>query len=541
MKIFKSLALVLVLFALSVSCGASSQQSKSEDEKTPKNTDLPRSTPAQEGVDPDAIDQFVRALMMVPQTDIHHVMVVRHGKVIAEAHPAPFTKDDVHTLYSCSKTFTMLAIGMLVDDGKLSVDDKVIDLLPDKAPTAKSQALKKMTVRHLLTMTAGIKPSLELRQESDDWARTWLAQPVTRLGRFQYDSLCTFMLAAIVQRITGKTLLEFLNDRFFHPLGIYEADWEESPDGTNVGGWGLRLTVESMAKAGICIMNKGKWDGKQLVSARWIDEASQKHTNYSKPSKRQTDTNQGYCYQMWRCLLPGAFRADGAYGQFIVMSPERDLVVVITGVSENTGKELATIWDKLIPGVKNAELPANDAAQKAFEKMLANVALPLLNGYKGAQEYTFTLGPNARNYKTMHLIFDGDMCNMTLTRNNGDEESYPFMHNGWAKQTTTHVPPYNNAVKPVNLNEVKGLVNKYTTAGNYAHTSDNIFTLRLYWTTWIVPNTFIIKMNKDLTATITNDEGYPDCDSEVINATYVISAICSGDPPPIIAPKIPNE
>ena len=141
-----------MLVAVSVSCVASSQQSKSEGEKPAKNTVLPRSTPAQEGVDPIAIGQFVDALMAVPETNIHHVMVVRHGKVIAEAHPEPFHKDDVHTLYSCSKTFTMLAIGMLVADGKLSVNDKVIDLLPDKAPKVKSAALKAMTVKHLLTM-----------------------------------------------------------------------------------------------------------------------------------------------------------------------------------------------------------------------------------------------------------------------------------------------------------------------------------------------------------------------------------------------------
>ncbi len=165
MNISKSLILILALFTLSVSCGASSQQAKSEVDNAINNTELPRSTPAQEGVDPDAISQFVKTLMAVPQTDIHHVMVVRHGKVIAEAHPAPFTQEDVHTLYSCSKTFTMLAVGMLVDEGKLSVNDKVIDLLPDKAPKAKSAALKAMTVKHLLTMTAGIKPSLELRQE----------------------------------------------------------------------------------------------------------------------------------------------------------------------------------------------------------------------------------------------------------------------------------------------------------------------------------------------------------------------------------------
>ena len=417
--------------------------------------------------------------------------------------------------------FTLVARHSLcLDDGKLSVNDKVIDLLPDKAPKVKSAALKAMTVKHLLTMGAGIKPSLELRQESKDWARTWLAQPVTKLGKFQYDSMCTFMLSAIVQRITGKTLLEFLNERFFHPLGIYEADWEESPDGINVGGWGLRLTAESMAKAGICIMNKGKWEGKQLVSARWIDEASLKHTNYSKPSKKQTDTNQGYCFQMWRCLLPDAFRADGAYGQFIVMSPKNDLIVVITGVSSNTGKELACIWNKLIPGVKDAPILGVEEKQKLLDEKLAKLSLPLLKGEKGSGEYTFTLDPNARNYKTVQLKFDGDNCAMTLTHIDGEVENYPFTHNGWAQQTTTHVPPYSNTVQAVNIKKIDGLNGDYTTAGNYAWTSNNTLSLRLYWTNWIVPNTFTININGDGTATITNEEGYPGCKPEIIKATY---------------------
>ena len=513
MRIFNTILLILMLTVTSATVIANTQQD---------NTALPRSMPALEGVDPVAIGQFVDALMAVPQTDIHHVVVVRHGKVIAEAHPSPFTKDDVHTLYSCSKTFTMLAIGMLVDDGKLSVSDKVVDLLPEKAPKTKSAALKAMSVHHLLTMTAGIKPSLSLRQESNDWARAWLAQPVTKLGKFQYDSMCTFMLSAIVQRISGKTLLEFLNERFFHPMGIYEADWEMSPDGINVGGWGLRLTAESMAKAGICIMNKGKWQDKQLVSARWIDEASRKHTNYDKIGKRATDTNRGYCYQMWRYLLPGAFRADGAYGQFIVMSPERDLVVVITGVSHNTGKELACIWDKLIPGVKNSPFSADDAAQQALEQKLVNVALPLLKGKgnNGNPYIMLELGANSRNYKTMSLMCGDEDCYLTITRNDGSAEVYPFSLTGWGWNKTKNVPPYNNAVGPVNLKKIEGLEGDYVTAGNYAWINDKKLVLKLYWTNWIVPNTFTVDLKDDGTATITNDEGYPGTDPEVINATY---------------------
>lgn len=511
MNIIKKILLVLILLA--ATCEISSAAT---------NTALPRSTPAQEGVDANAVRVFVDSLMNVPETDIHHVMVVRHGKVIAEAHPAPFMKDDVHTLYSCSKTFTMLAIGMLVDDGKLSVNDKVIDLLPDKAPVEKSDALKAMTVKHLLTMTAGITPALELRQEGDDWVRIWLAQPVTKLGIFQYDSFCTFMLSAIVQRITGKTLLEFLNERFFHPLGIYEADWEECPDGINVGGWGLRLTAESMAKAGICMMNGGKWQGKQLISAKWIDEASQAHTNYSNPGSKPTDTNQGYCYQMWRCLLPDAFRADGAYGQFIVMSPECDLVVVITGVSNNTGKELACIWNHLIPGIKDAPLPDDEKAQRHLADRHATVSLKMLMGDKsnGKKRITLSLGDNARNYKTMQFDYGENHCDITLTSNDGTVQKFPVSYLRWAKISTLQVPPYSNTVSPVNVKEIKGIDGNFSVAGNYAWENDNRLVLRLYWTNWIVPNTFTIDFNNDGTVIITNDEGYPGCEPEVITATY---------------------
>jgi len=503
--------IVWVLFVFAATCLASNAAT---------NTVLPRSNPAQEGVDANAISVFVDSLMNVPETDIHHLVVVRHGKVIAEMHPYPFIKDDVHTLYSCSKTFTMLAIGMLVDDGKLSVNDKVVDLLPEKVPAEKSDALKAMTVKQLLTMTAGIKPWLELRQESDDWARMWIAQPVNDPGKFQYDSMCTFMLAAIVQRITGKTLLEFLNERFFHPMGIYEADWEESPDGINVGGWGLRLTAESMAKAGICIMNKGRWQGRQLVSAQWIEEASQAYAYYSNPGPKPTDTNQGYCYQMWRCLLPNAFRADGAYGQFIVMSPERDLVVVITGVSCNTGKELACIWNQLIPGVKDKPLPADEVAQQNLEKKLAEMRLPLLSGKgnNGHRCVMLELGKNARNYRTMSIMFGDEDCHLSITRSNGDYEYYSLALHSWWWQSTENLPPYNNGEAPVNLKEIEGINGSFSVAGNYAWVSDNRLVLRLYWTNWIVPNTFYIDINDDGTATIMNDEGYPGCEPEMIKA-----------------------
>ena len=523
MNNLRNFLLILILVIAGASCNAKPGAKAANDITATSSAKLPRSTAAQEGVDPLAIKAMVDALMALPKTDLHHLMIVRHGKVIAEAHPAPFAVDEVHTLYSCSKTFTMLAIGMLIDDGKLRLTDKVVDLLPDKVPKRQSAALRAMTVKHLLTMTAGIKPSLTLQQEGDDWARLWLAQPVTKLGKFQYDSMCTFVLAAIVQRITGTKLLDFMNERFFHPLGITEADWEESPDGINVGGWGLRLTAESMAKAGVCIMNKGKWDGKQLISAKWLDEAQSKHTNYSKPGKRATDTNQGYCYQMWCCMQPGAYRADGAYGQFIVMLPEQDMVVVMTGVSHETGRELACIWNHLIPGVKNTALPANDKAQGMLADRLATLSLKMLVGNEsnGMRSITLTLGENARHYKTMQLDHDGEQrYDITLTSTDGNVQKFPVAIYRWAKVSTAQAPPYNNAVAPVNVKKIDGLKGDYTVAGNYAWTSNSQLQIKLYWTNWIVANTFTVNLKSDGTATIVNDEGTPGIAPEVIKATY---------------------
>ena len=533
MNIIKSTILVLLLVASSVSCGATSASSESREDGN---------APELMGVDPQAIKKFVKELRAVPETDIHHVVIARKNSIIAEGDFGPFDKNEVHTLYSCSKTFTMLAIGMLIDDGKLRLTDKVVDLLPDKAPKRQSASLKAMTVKHLLIMGAGIKPSLTLRQESDDWAKAWLAQPVTKLGKFQYDSMCTFMLSAIVQRITGKKLLEFLNERFFYPLGIYEADWEESPDGINVGGWGLRLTAESMAKAGICIMNKGKWEGKQLVSSKWIDEASRKHINYSNPGKKPTDTNQGYCYQMWRCLQPGAFRADGAYGQFIVMVPDYELVVVITGVSKNTGKELACIWNYLIPGVKDIPAPVYDdkgrQLMKEMTRMDVSLHLKTLSLTRNDfDSVKMELGPNARSYKTMTIEFwennhglrIDNGCRMKIVRTDGTIVEYPFMFGDWAKQTTTQAPPYNNAVGPIDLRVIKGLKGEYNTAGTCSWSDDNKLLLELYWTNWIVCNRFTIDFHDDGTATITNDEGYPGTDPENINAIYTFYKHSKGE------------
>ena len=175
--------------------------------------DLPRSTPAAQGIEPQALARFIEALMAVPETDIHHVMVARHGHVVAEMHPAPFRAQDGHTLYSASKTFASMAVGIAIDENRLRLTDRVATFFPEQLPDTITARLAQMTVADLLTMRSGVKPDWTMRNNESDWVRSWLAKPVDDEPgtRFQYDSMCTFMLSAILQRFTGRTILDYLN------------------------------------------------------------------------------------------------------------------------------------------------------------------------------------------------------------------------------------------------------------------------------------------------------------------------------------------
>ena len=475
--------------------------------------ELPRGSALDEGVAPLAIERFVDTLVAIPETHLHHLMVLRNDKVIAEAHPAPFVATDVHTLYSCSKTVTALAIGRLVDEHRLSLDDRVAALLPDKCPDAISDGLASLTVRHLLTMSAGIMPTLDFTTASDDWVCAWLARPVEEQGRFRYDSMCTFTLSMIVQRITGMTLLEYVQAKFFNPMHITVADWELSPDGYNTAGFGLRLQAESMAKIGLLILHKGQWEGRQLVSEQWIDEMTAFHINYKYPGDTPTDTNQGYCYQMWRCLLDDAVRADGAYGQFIVIMPNQNMVVVMTGISKRTRDELRAIWQQLVPGVDHVGTPAQ---LKRMKQKLDRLALPVLKGNKFPaanqripESVELTLPENARNFATLKLLKLPHGYNLELAKINGKTATFSLDNAKWGKPIHVDMaPPYHNGAEPINYDPIRGLKGEWTVSGNYAWTAPRVLTINLYWTNWIVMQTVTIDFTSPV-PNVTFTENYP--------------------------------
>jgi len=335
---------------------------------------LPRSVPEATGLPSAAISAFIDAAAK-HDLDLHSLMVLRHGQVVAEGWWAPYGPNDVHLLYSLSKSFTATAVGLAVSAGLLTVDDPVISFFPDDLPGEIEPNLAGMKVRHLLSMSTGQEADnlIEFYVEpTGNWVRAFLARPVPYEPgtKFMYNSGATYMLSAIVQKLTGETILEYLRPRLLDALGIEQATWETDPRGICVGGWGMSVTTEAIANFGQLYLQKGVWEGKQVVPAAWVEEASQFHiSNGDDPN---SEWSQGYGYQFWRCRH-NAYRGDGAFGQYGVVMPDQDMVVAITSSVHDMGAVLNLIWDHLLASAQPGPLASDDVAYEALVTKLASL------------------------------------------------------------------------------------------------------------------------------------------------------------------------
>src|SRR6267142_3622473 len=349
---------ILLLIALSLPCSASPLS-------------LPRSTPEEQGVSSADVRDYIEAADQKVNT-MHSFMLVRHGHVVAEGWWKPEAADKPHVMHSLSKSFTSTAVGLAVADGKLSIDDPVLKFFPDECPANPSDKLKMMRVRDLLTTTSGHEVEVKFNTNTP-WVQAFLAHPVPfKPGtHFQYNTPGTYMLSAIVNKVTGQTVLDYLKPRLFDPLGIENPEWSSSPQGISAGGFGLKIRTEDIAKFGLLYLQKGKWDGKQLIPESWVEQATSKQvSNGSDPTK---DWDQGYCFQFWRCRH-NAFRGDGANGQFCIVMPEQDAVVAITADTRDMQAELNIVWDKLLPAFHPRKLKTNKEEQAKLKETLANLS-----------------------------------------------------------------------------------------------------------------------------------------------------------------------
>ncbi|MBQ0056144.1 MAG: serine hydrolase [Bacteroidales bacterium] len=354
----------LLVAALFAACSPKQKQQEAE------IVDLPRAEVAP--TVKAAAEAMLAESDSIPVVTFESVMVLKHGKVVYENWINDAAPDKPHVMWSVSKSFCATAVGMAIDEGLIKLSDPVISFFPDQLPAEVSDNLKAMTVRDLLTMNCGHETEPNIRvvaadiDNNPDWISTFLAHPVTKQPGtwYCYNSIGTFMLSAIVQKVTGQKVNDYLTTRLWEPLHIETPLWQENPQGINLGGWGLHLKTEDMAKFGQLFLQKGKWNGQQLVSEAWVEEAS-KYQVPSVPAGTRPDEVEakglteencawilGYGYQMWRCI-DNAYRADGAFGQYIYVLPDHDAVIAITAKSQDLQAEVNLIYKHLFPVVEN--------------------------------------------------------------------------------------------------------------------------------------------------------------------------------------------
>lgn len=328
-------------------------------------TILRRSSPESQGVSSSSVLRFMESVDQHVGS-MHSVMVLRHGKVIAEAWWSPQAADKPHVLWSLSKSFTSTAVGFAVEEGKLKLHDEVLSFFPEESPKEPSSNLKAMRLVDLLTMSTGHQDEPNVKNEKN-WISAFLAHPVPHKPgtHFRYNTPATFMQSAIVQKVTGMSVNKYLQDRLYTPLGITTPVWDENPQGISIGGYGLYLMTEDIAKFGLLYLQKGIWQGRQILSSDWVSMATSKQV--SNGSSPVSDWDQGYGFQFWRCRH-GAFRGDGKDGQFCIVMPKQDAVVVMTANTSDMQAQLNHVWNHLLPAFQDEALPENAAGLAQLTK-----------------------------------------------------------------------------------------------------------------------------------------------------------------------------
>jgi CubicO group peptidase (beta-lactamase class C family) len=334
---------------------------------------LRESTPAAEGVDARGIGAFLDALEAAPDIEPHSVMILRHGRLIAAGWWAPYGPDRVHLLYSLSKSFTGSAAGLAAAEGLLNLDAPVVSYFPEFAADITDPGSRSILVRHVASMASGHLADTwgaAVERDPDEPVRGFLLLPPDRDPGtvFAYNQSTTYTLAAIVQKVTGQSLTEYLRPRLFDPLGIGEAAWLQFPQGRDAGFSGLHTTTDAIARLGQLYLDGGVWNGKRLLPAWWVAEATRPHI--SNPGDGGwPDWEQGYGFQFW--MARHGFRGDGAFGQFCLVLPEQDAVIAITADTEQMQAVLDAVWEHLLPAFGTVAA----GERKAHEEVAADADL----------------------------------------------------------------------------------------------------------------------------------------------------------------------
>ncbi|MDR1557261.1 MAG: beta-lactamase family protein [Tannerellaceae bacterium] len=461
-----------------------------------------RSSPEKEGMRTEGILRFLEEVQ-TRRIDMHSLMILRHGKVVTEGWWYPYKPDYRHIMHSVSKTFTSTAIGFAVDEKLLSVNDKVISFFPDELPEDPSPYLAELSIRHLLTMSVGQEPAPSFALSDGDWVKRFLATPIVhRPGTvFLYSSFASHMLSAIIQKVSGQTTFDYLKPRLFDPLHITGILWEADAQGITMGGWGMRIRTEDMARLGQFYLQEGRWNGRQLLSEAWIKEASslQIYQRDSLTLEEELHNNwvQGYGYQIWRCTH-NAYRADGANGQFIIIMPEQDAVVVITENTQDTQQILRLVSDHLLPMMTDRPYTVEEEDR---EQLIANLsALAIPDPFRTAEELEiakstvrmYAIEANDRQIENVSFTFDAEGgCQLRLDSREG-AQAFAFGPDAWRYGETEKLSPY----FLIPRRNPEGLA-PFAVAGYSSWTADDELRLRLLYIEDYQEETYVCRFEGD--------------------------------------------
>ena len=448
-------------------------------------------TPESQGVSSAAILKWIDACEKTfdagPDGALHGFVIVRHGKVIAEGSWKPFdTLNETHMLYSHSKSFTSSAIGFLVDEGKVDLDERLVDILPEDVPAKPDPRLGEIRVRDLLTMNVGADGDHTIGRNPSEWTKWFMKKELQRRPGtgFRYDSDATYMLAAIVEKKRGEKMMDYLKRKMFDRIGITKAWSTCSPEGIPCGGWGMNMTTRELARFGQLYLNHGEWDGEQLLSPDWVSLATTRQTwcngitIQSQTIGSGSDWSQGYGFQFWRCRH-GAYRADGAGGQYTIVFPDADAVVSIHAGLGDMQKELNLVWDHLLPAFQDAPLPEYPSAQAALKDRLAKLMIKPLSGSMsssanpGKIDCTFELKDNSRAFKSVRFESAPNGCFCTLVSRAG-EQKFPASFGAWTEGSIK--------IDTENYEALWGYIGEHKTMASCGFDKDGSFHLRAYLT-----------------------------------------------------------
>ncbi|SOE20858.1 CubicO group peptidase, beta-lactamase class C family [Spirosomataceae bacterium TFI 002] len=436
---------------------------------------LPTGVPEAEGVHSQAIIDFINAANS-SGLEWHSFMLLKRGKVLAETYWKPFDKGMKHALYSLSKSFTSTAIGFAVQEKLLTVEDPVISFFEKEYKGTPDENLKAMKVKHLLTMTTGHDSDTlgEMRKNvGENWVKSFINHPVVHEPgtHFLYNTGATYVLGAILEKVSGQLITEYLKPRLFDPLEITDYDWELSPDGLNTGGYGLRLSTESIAKFGQFYLQKGKWNEKQLLNQEWIETATSKQTD---SQAGDGDWSQGYGYQFWRCK-PGFYRGDGAFGQYCIVMPDQESIIAVNSETFDMGKSMQLMWDHLLPGMTDSPLEANEEKYKQLLKICSEQELPVPKGNgssSNSEKYSgkrYKLDSNPFNINSLMFNFETNGCQF-ITNEGKDAIELKYGSKKWEVNPAKTLNPF-----PVTKRANTGVPSLIASSGTWI--DDNNFQL----------------------------------------------------------------